>query len=124
LPKDTVAEGSWRAVHPADAANLQASSEPRWWIAGGWALDLFRGTSTRPHTDLDVGVLRRDVASVLHSLSTWEVFKVKGGRLTRLAAGCLPSTFTLYKSKGPRERDDMDFAQICPLLAPDARQSK
>ena len=181
MPKDTVAAGSWRAVHPTDAANLLASSEAPWWIAGGWALDLFRGTPTRPHTDLDVGVLRRDVASVLHSFSTWEVFEAKDGYLTHLAAGCMPppdvhslwcrvtaaepwtielmldeadgdtwiyrreprirrpmSTVVrqspdglpylapeiqlLYKSKGPRERDDVDFAQICPLLAADARR--
>ena len=28
----------------------------------------------------------------------------------------------LYKSKGPREGDDRDFAQTCPLLAADARR--
>ena len=180
MPKDTVAEGSWRAAHPSDAAKLLASSGAPWWIAGGWALDLFRGTRIRPHTDLDVGVLRRDVPSVLHSLSTWELFDAKDGRLTRLAAGCVPRVHVhslwcrptagdpwtielmldeadggtwvyrreprirrpmstvvrhsadglpylapeiqlLYKSKGPRERDDMDFVEICPLLAADAR---
>jgi Aminoglycoside-2''-adenylyltransferase len=181
LPKDTVAEGSWRTLEPTDAAKLLASSEAPWWIAGGWALDLFRGTRTRPHTDVDVGVLRRDVASVLRSLSIWEVFEAKDGRLTRLAAGCAPShdvhslwcrptardpwtielvldeadgdTWVyrresrirrpmsmvvrqspdrlrylapeiqlLYKSKAPRERDEADFAQICPLLTVDARR--
>ena len=181
MPKDAVAEGSWRTLDPADAAKLLASNEAPWWIAGGWALDLFRGRRTRPHTDLDVGVLRRDVASVLDTLSNWEVFEAKDGRLTRLAAGCAPSrdvhslwcrpTATdpwaiellldeadgdtwvyrresrirrpmstivrqspdrlrylapeiqlLYKSKAPRERDEADFAQICPLLAADARR--
>ena len=181
MPKDTVGEGSWRALDPTDAVNLLASSEAPWWSAGGWALDLFRGTRTRPHTDLDVGVLRRDVASVLHTLSIWEVFEAKDGRLTRLAAGCAPSrdvhslwcgpTATdpwtielvldeadgdtwvyrresrirrpistvvrlspdrlrylapeiqlLYKSKARRSRDEADFAQICPLLATDARR--
>jgi hypothetical protein len=181
LPKDTVAAGSWRALHPTDAADLLASSDRLWWIAGGWALELFRGTHSRPHADLDVGVLRRDLSSVLGSFSTWEVFEAKDGRLTRLAAGCVPSLDAhslwcrptsaapwtiellldeadgetwvyrreprvrrpmstvvrrssdglpylapeiqlLYKSKGPRERDNLDFAQICPLLAADARR--
>ena len=180
MPKDTVAEGSWRAVHPTDAANLLASSKAPWWIAGGWALDLFRGTPTRPHADLDVGVLRRDVGSLLQSLPTWEVFEARDRRLTRLAAGCVPlldvhslwcrptaadlwtielmldeadgdtwiyrrepgvrrpmSTVVqqtpdglpylapeiqlLYKSKGSRQRDDADFAQVWPLLDADAR---
>ena len=91
LPKNTVAEGSWRAVHPSDAPNILASTEAPWWIAGGWALDLFRGIPTRPHADLDVGVLRRDVASVLRSLFAWEVFEAKDGQLTHLAAGSAPS---------------------------------
>jgi hypothetical protein len=181
LPKDIVAAGFWRALHPTDAANLLASSDTPWWIAGGWALELFRGRHTRPHADLDVGVLRRDLSSLLSSFSTWEVFEAKDGRLTRLAAGCAPSLDAhslwcrptsadpwtiellldeadgttwvyrreprvrrpmsavvrrnsdglpylapeiqlLYKSKGPRERDDRDFAQICPLLAVEARK--
>jgi hypothetical protein len=118
---------------------------------------------------------------VLRTLSIWEVFEAKEGRLTRLAAGGAPSrdvhslwcrpTATdpwtielvldeadgdtgiyrrefrirrpmstvvrqspdglrylapeiqlLYKSKAPRDQDEADFAQICPLLAADARR--
>ena len=33
-----------------------------------------------------------------------------------------PEIQLLYKSKAPRERDEADFAQICPLLAADARR--
>lgn len=80
----------WRALHPRDAASLLAGIDVPWWIAGGWALEIFRGTVTRPHTDLDVGVLRRDISTVLECLSGWEMFEAKGGRLTRLAAGVLP----------------------------------
>jgi hypothetical protein len=171
----------WRAIHPADAAKLLASSKAPWWIAGGWALDLFRGMPSRPHTDLDVGIFRRDVSTVLLGFSTWDVFEAKDGCLTRLAEGCVPpldvhslwcrptaadpwtielmldeadgdtwiyrreprirqsmSTAVrqssdglpylapeiqlLYKSKAPRERDEVDFAQIGPLLTADARR--
>jgi hypothetical protein len=80
----------WRALHPRDAASLLAGIDVPWWIAGGWALEMFRGTGPRPHTDLDVGVLRRDISTVLDHLSGWEIFEAKGGRLTRLAAGALP----------------------------------
>lgn len=144
-------------------------------------MELFRGRYSRPHSDLDVGVLRRDLPSVLCRFSTWEVFEATDGRLTRLATGCVPSPAAhslwcrptsadpwtiellvdeadgetwvyrresrvrrpmstvvrrnadglpylapeiqlLYKSKGSRERDDRDFAQVCPLLAADARR--
>ena len=33
-----------------------------------------------------------------------------------------PEIQCLYKSKAPRERDEADFAQICPLLAADVRR--
>ncbi|TDW15691.1 nucleotidyltransferase domain-containing protein [Kribbella kalugense] len=33
----------------------------RYWIAGGWALDLFADRVRRPHTDVDVLVLARDL---------------------------------------------------------------
>jgi hypothetical protein len=31
-----------------------------WGFAGGWAIDLFLGASTRPHADVDIAVLRDD----------------------------------------------------------------
>ncbi len=80
----------WQALQPRDAVSLLAGIDVPWWIAGGWALEMFRGTITRPHTDLDVGVLRRDISTVLDRLSSWEMFEAKGGCLTRLPAGALP----------------------------------
>jgi hypothetical protein len=35
-----------------------------WWIAGGWAADLFIGTVTRPHADLEISVLTSDQAAL------------------------------------------------------------
>ena len=178
---NTLSEASWRALRPTDAANLLASSKASWWIAGGWALDLFRGTPTRPHADLDIGVLRRDVSTLLHGISDWEVFEAKDGRLARLAVGrapaldvhslwCRPMAVApwtieimldeadgdtwiyrrdprirrsawsivrrsadrlrylapeiqlLYKSKTPRDRDEEDFVQVCPLLGAGAQR--
>lgn len=31
-----------------------------WYVAGGWAIDLFLGRVTRPHKDIDVCIARRD----------------------------------------------------------------
>jgi len=61
-----------------------------WWIAGGCALDLFLDETSRAHTDLDVGVLRRDIADVLAALPNWDHFEAYGGALTRLPRGALP----------------------------------
>jgi hypothetical protein len=61
-----------------------------WWIAGGWAIDLFVGTQTRAHKDLDLGVRRADAARIIAALPAWEFFEVKDGVLSRLALGTEP----------------------------------
>jgi hypothetical protein len=85
------AAGRWRALHPAQLAESLAALRVPWWIAGGWALDLFLGSQSRPHADLDVGVLRRDALQVLAALSSWEIFEARDGMLTRLQAGVAPA---------------------------------
>lgn len=52
-----------------------------WWVAGGWAIDLFLGRVTREHGDLDVAVLRRDQADLFHHLRGWDLRVAHGGRL-------------------------------------------
>ena len=82
--------GPWQPVHPSEAAETLRSLSVTWWIAGGWALDLFLGSRSRPHGDLDIGVLRRDLSKVLSALSSYELFEAKGGMLTALRAGEMP----------------------------------
>lgn len=84
--------GAWQSVHPAQCAEWFSALTVPWWVAGGWALDLYAGAQSRPHGDLDVGVLRRDVREVLAALSSWQVFEVRAGALTRLSAGAEPGT--------------------------------
>ena len=78
------AEGHWKPMQPHDAAALLARINVPWWVAGGWALDLFLGSQTRSHDDFDVGVLRRDVTDVVAGLSGWEFFEASSGMLYRL----------------------------------------
>jgi hypothetical protein len=42
----------------------------RYWVAGGWALDLFAGRVRRPHADVDVLVLARDLPHVSATFTT------------------------------------------------------
>ncbi len=95
----SVAEsGPWLATSPSAAAHWLASLTVPWWIAGGWSLDLFAGNQSRPHKDLDVGILRKDALQVLESLAVWEVFEAKNAVLTRLGAGMQPraDVFSLW----------------------------
>ena len=77
-------------MHPSDCAGLLSALTVPWWVAGGWALDLFAGAQTRPHGDLDIGILRRDIRTVLELFSPWEVYEAQNGVLTRLSIEGVP----------------------------------
>jgi hypothetical protein len=80
----------WRALSPCEGRSLLTTVDTQWWIAGGWAVDLFLGNSTREHKDLDIGVFRRDAATVIGALPHWEFFESKCGTRTRIVAGSTP----------------------------------
>jgi hypothetical protein len=65
--------GEWRPLSPHEIAALFAPLPAYWWIAGGWAIDLFLGRQTRGHEDIDVQVLRRDQQAVRALLGTWDL---------------------------------------------------
>jgi hypothetical protein len=71
----------WYPAEPHQAKEWLQHFAALWWIAGGWAIELFLEQTTRAHTDLDVGVLRRDVPTLRGALPEWEFFEAKDGRL-------------------------------------------
>jgi hypothetical protein len=68
-----VSDGNWEPLSVAAVAELLAGVQAPWWIAGGWAIDLFVGGPGRQHADIDVLVLRRDLGSVQEQLRGWEL---------------------------------------------------
>ena len=50
-----------------------------WFVAGGWALDLFVGKNTRTHSDLDLGILRQDQRALQNFLVGWDLEKAING---------------------------------------------
>lgn len=60
----------WAALTPRDAQRLLSGLPIKWWIAGGWALDL---EGRRPHKDVDVAVLRPDHEVLLEHLAGWDL---------------------------------------------------
>jgi hypothetical protein len=84
------ATDSWGALTPHDALVVLSVLGAPWWIAGGWALDLFLGKVTRAHKDLDVGVFRKDAAIVVAALTDWDCFEAKDGVLTPLVQSNTP----------------------------------
>ena len=60
---------NWRPMAVEDAARLMSGVAVPWWIAGGWAIDLFLGQQTRSHGDTDILILRNDQLIVRDFLS-------------------------------------------------------
>jgi hypothetical protein len=46
----------WEPWHPRQLAEMFAAVTVPWYVAAGWALDLFRGEQTREHEDLEVAI--------------------------------------------------------------------
>jgi hypothetical protein len=59
-------------LQPRDIQSLLSGAPFQWWIAGGWALDLFTGEHSRPHFDTDVAVARRDQTAAQQFLQGWD----------------------------------------------------
>lgn len=70
--------GEWRLLSVKQVANLFDDAPFRWWVAGGWAIDLFLRRTTRPHTDIEIAVLRRDQLALGRWLWDWELWYVPG----------------------------------------------
>lgn len=50
-----------------------------WFIAGGWAIDLFMGKQTREHKDIEIAVFRTDQLYLKAYLKDWDLKKVVKG---------------------------------------------
>ena len=80
----------WKALRPEDARRWLEGLAVPWWIAGGWAVDLFADRETRTHADLDVGCFRADLPRVAEALRGFELHAARDGRLAPLAPGEIP----------------------------------
>ena len=62
-------------------AVLMKEFDETWFIAGGWAIDLFIGKETRVHKDIEIGLFRKDQLYLKGYLKEWEFKKVINGEL-------------------------------------------
>ena len=60
------------------AAIMQSFEKP-WFVAGGWAVDLFLGRETRAHEDIEVSIFRRDQEAIWRQFSGWDMDKIVPG---------------------------------------------
>ena len=79
--------GRWEPLTPEGVSQLLSPLQVPWWIAGGWALDLFLGHQTREHRDVDGAVLRDHQADVRGLLGGWDPHTAVDGVLEPWVGG-------------------------------------
>lgn len=67
----------WESLSVEEVAELMSDLHVPWWIAGGWAIDLFLGHQTRAHGDTDVLIRRDDQLEVQKYLAGWDLYKTQ-----------------------------------------------
>jgi hypothetical protein len=171
--------GPWEPLTPPEVVERFAGIAEPWWIAGGYAIELFVGRPIRSHGDIDVLLLRRDQALIHDVLPGWDIHAADPpGSLRPWPAGerlpehvhdiwcrersdgpwrmqfmldrsagdawicrrderirrpidslrrdgtqaLAPEIQLLYKARGLRLKDEVDFAAALPLLDADQRR--
>ena len=74
---------AWDAWHPREAAARFAGLDVPWYVAAGWALDLWHGRQTREHSDLEIAVPRARLDQVRAHLigAGFDLYMASGGLL-------------------------------------------
>src|SRR5215216_6326971 len=63
-------------ARPLEIAALMAGFDRPWFVAGGWAIDLYLGRVRRAHKDLDIALFREDQLALQSYLSSWDLIKL------------------------------------------------
>jgi hypothetical protein len=85
----------WDPWRPEEVAGKLRGVTAPWCVAGGWALDLYRGEQTRPHEDLEIATPAADFGQVREALAGCG-FEVAGnGKLWPIDG---PAFATMYQT--------------------------
>jgi hypothetical protein len=66
---------------PLKVASLMRDFQPDWFIAGGWAIDLYLEKQSRPHKDIEIAIFRKDQTALQNYLDGWLLKKAESGTL-------------------------------------------
>jgi hypothetical protein len=70
----------WNAWSPEEAVTLLAPVEAPWYVAAGWAIELFLGGGHREHDDLEIAVPHDRLQEIVEALAGFELFVVGAPR--------------------------------------------
>ena len=95
---------AWDAWTPHEAARHLETLAAPWYVAAGWALDLFLGRQTREHDDLEIGVPAHRFAEVRDALEGFEFVVVGDGKAWPTSESALSThrqTWVRERAGGP-----------------------
>jgi len=70
----------WDAWRPEEAQRLLAGVRVPWYVAAGWAIDLFHGGQRREHEDLELAAPNGRILELAEALDAYEIFVITGPR--------------------------------------------
>jgi len=69
-----IGDYNWSPLSVDEVKKELAAFKPQWWIAGGWAIDLFLQKQTRNHEDIDILIQRDDQLELQNLLEDWDLW--------------------------------------------------
>lgn len=100
-------DAPWARITPRDVQRLLAALPIRWWIAGGWALDV---DGALPHRDIDVAVLRPEHEVLREHLAGWDLQIAHQGALRAWTDGAVgPPENAVWARPSPQDAWRIDF---------------
>jgi hypothetical protein len=105
----------------SDVSRLLDGAPLPWWVAGGWALDLYLETANRPRKDIDIAILRRDQSRLRSHLSGWELSVAVPERGLVAWSADLPLDPPLHALWGKPAGDEL---WACEFLLNDASEAE
>jgi len=79
----------WQPLSVDGAAAVFAPLGIPWWVAGGWAVELFIGRPVRAHADIDIAVRRADTTKLAALRDRFELFIAHDGTLRAWDGGAV-----------------------------------
>lgn len=67
---------------PQKITDLMRNFQSDWYIAGGWAIDLYLGKISRNHEDIEIAIFRKDQIFLQDYLRDWLLQKAESGKLS------------------------------------------
>ena len=77
---EPITDFHWAPWSPQEVASRLEQVNVPWGFIGGWALDLFRGSVSREHEDVEIAIPKAGFAAIVEALREFEFLVVGAGR--------------------------------------------